>query len=452
MEFLWNLVSFIVALGILVTIHEFGHFWVARKLGVKVLTFSVGFGKPLLQKIGKDGVRYVIAAIPLGGFVKMLDERDSEQPISEEDRTRAFNRQSVWARMAIVLAGPVANFLLAIALYWLMFVIGIKGLVPQIGNVPETSIAYQAGLQKDDVISQVDDEPVIVMHDVTKAIAQRLGEKSEILLSVRRAGESAPKTLSLDISTWEVDDSEPKLLKSLGIYHPLESLDAIIGSIGVNGAAEKAGLQVEDKITKIDGKIIYQWQDMRDIIASKPNQRVLFEVERNGELIPIFVVIGSANEKDKLTGVIGIGNSPVDVSKYLITRQAGMIEAFGLAVDEMVKMVVLSTKMFLKLISGEISTKSLSGPISIAEGAGSTASIGLVYFISFLAMISVNLGFINLLPVPMLDGGHLLYFVIEAIKGKPLSEKVQEFGLQVGMMLVFALMALAIFNDISRNF
>ncbi len=190
---------------------------------------------------------------------------------------------------------------------------------------------------------------------------------------------------------------------------------------------------------------------MRNIIASMPNQRVLFEVERKGELIPIFVVIGSANEKDKQIGVIGIGNVQVDVSDYLITRQAGMIEAFGLAIDEMVKTVVFTSKMFLKLITGEISTKSLSGPISIADGAGSTASIGLVYFISCLAMLSVNLGFINLLPVPMLDGGHWLYFVIEAIKGKPLSEKVQEFGLQVGMMLVFALMALAIFNDISRN-
>ncbi len=256
MEFLWNLASFIVALGILVTVHEYGPFWVARKLGVKVLTFSVGFGKPLLQKVGKDGVRYVIAAIPLGGFVKMLDERDPGQTISEKDRARAFNNQSVWARMMIVLAGPLANFLLAVFLYWLMFVIGIKGLIPQIGYVPETSIAYQAGLKNDDVISHVDGDPVIVMQDVIKAIAQRLGEKTEVLLSVRRAGEPTLNEIALNLSTWEVDDSEPELLNSLGIYHPLESLGAIIGRLIPGGAAEKAGSQVQDKIIKIDGKII----------------------------------------------------------------------------------------------------------------------------------------------------------------------------------------------------
>jgi len=449
MEFLWNLASFILALGILVTIHEYGHFWVARKFGVKVLTFSVGFGKPILQKIGKDGVRYVIAAIPLGGFVKMLDGRDPEQQISDKDQAAAFNNQSVWARMAIVLAGPMANFLLAIFLYWLMFVIGIKGLSPHVGQVPETSISYQAGLLEGDIITQIDGEPVVDMQGVTKAIAKRLGETTEIVISVKRAGEHIAKELVLDISSWQVDESEPELLKSLGIYHPwetLEAVEAVIGSIVDGGVAEQAGLMVNDKIVTIGSDVISKWQDMKNIIASNPNQRLLFEVERNGELIPIFVVIGSAKVNGKEIGQIGVG--AVD---YTIVRKAEIIDAFGLAFDEMIKMVVLSSKLFIKFISGDISTKSLSGPISIAEGAGTTASIGLVYFISFLAMISVNLGFINLLPVPMLDGGHLLYFVIEAIKGKPLSQKVQEFGLQIGMMLVFALMALAIFNDILRN-
>ncbi len=445
MDALWNLASFIVALGILVSIHEYGHFWVARKLGVKVLTFSVGFGRPLLQKIGKDGVRYVLAAIPLGGYVKMLDERETDQEISQEDKPYAFNQKSVWVRMAIVLAGPVANFILAIFLYWFMFVLGINGITTEVGTIPEASIAQQAGLIKGDKIVRVDGEAVVVMHDLTKNIAKRLGEKSQIILTVQREGRSAEQTIVLDISKWQVDDEKPEILHSLGIFHPLESEGIFVGTITSDGPADKAGIEVGDKIQSVNGKPVERWQAMKLIIELLPNKQVSIEVERNGELIPLSVVIGSADENEPNSGFIGIG-SP----QYMITRQAGLFEAFGLAIDETINMVSLSTKLFIKLISGEISTKSLSGPISIAEGAGSSASIGLVYFISFLAMISVNLGFINLLPIPMLDGGHLLYFVIEAIKGKPLSQKVQEFGLQVGMMLVFALMAIAIFNDISR--
>lgn len=450
MDALWNLASFIVALGILVTIHEYGHFWVARKLGVKVLTFSVGFGKPLLQKVGKDGVRYVLAAIPLGGYVKMLDEREPDQQISEEDKPFAFNQKSVWVRIAIVLAGPIANFLLAIFLYWCMFLMGIKGITTDIGTIPEASIAQQAGLQKGDKIISVDGHSVTVMHDLTKNIAKRLGEKSEIILSVQRPGRTSEKQIVLDISKWIVDDEKPEILHSLGIYHQIESSSTLIGTVTPDDPADKAGILAGDKIISVDGTQVNSWREMGQVIASKPNQRVLFEVERNGELIPIFVVIGSAGGNEVNSGRIGVSSVRVDNSEFLITRQAGIFEAFSLAIDETINMVSLSTRLFVKLISGEISTKSLSGPISIAEGAGTSARIGLVYFISFVAMISVNLGFINLLPIPMLDGGHLLYFVIEAIKGKPLPEKVQEFGLQVGMMLVFALMAVAIFNDISR--
>jgi regulator of sigma E protease len=450
MEFLWNLISFIVALGILVTIHEYGHFWVARKLGVKVLTFSVGFGKPLLQKIGKDGVRYVIAAIPLGGYVKMLDERESSQPIAEEDKPYSFNRKSVWARMAIVLAGPVANFILAIVLYWCMFMLGIKGFVPEIAEPPKQSIAANAGLQAGDKIVAVDGQPVSVMNQLTKNIARRMGEVGSIELLVERSGIIPNTSYSLDISKWSVDPDKPQLLHSLGLFHQLEKIGTVLGEVSPDGAAAKAGLLVGDRISRIDSQLMTTWHEMREIIASQPNQAISMEVEREGELISFSVVIGSAEREGKEYGVIGVTNSLPDSARFVVTREAGLIESFGLALDETVRMVTLSARLFVKLLSGEISTKSLSGPVSIAQGAGSSASIGLVYFISFLAMISVNLGFINLLPVPMLDGGHLLYYVVEAVRGKPLSEKVQEYGLQVGMMLVFALMALAIFNDISR--
>ncbi len=452
MEFLWNTAAFIITLGLLVTIHEYGHFWVARKLGIKVLTFSIGFGKPLYQRRGKDGVLYVIASIPLGGYVKMLDERESKEPLAEEDQGKAFNQKSVWTRMAVVIAGPVANFLLAILLYWWMFVMGITGILPELGHIPENSIAEQAGLKTGDRILQVDGQAIETMHDLNKAIAIRLGETSQMTLEVQASSSSVTKLVKLDLKNWQVDDEKPEILHSLGFFHPLERLSAEVGKVVSGGPADRAGIRAGDIIREIDGESVDSWQQMQPKVESRPNKEVLFKVERDGELIPISVVIGSADENQPTKGRIGINSSLTDVSKYRVLQKADILEAFGLAIDETANMIALSMKMFKKLITGEISTKSLSGPISIAEGAGNSASYGLNYLIRFMAMISVNLGFINLLPVPMLDGGHLLYFVVEAIKGKPLSEKMQEFGLQIGMMLVFTLMAVAIYNDIWRFF
>ena len=450
MAILWNGLFFIIALGVLVTIHEYGHFWVARKLGVKVLVFSFGFGKPLLQKVGKDGVLYYLSAFPLGGYVKMLDERDQQNPIAEEDKERAFNRQPVWARMAIVLAGPAANFVLALFLYSFMYLIGIQGLSTEIGEVPEASIAEQAGLQKGDRIKSVDGQPVVVLHDVTKSIAKRMGDKGQIKLSVLSLQETTAKELSLNLSSWQLDDENPQLLHSLGIYHPLERRDAEIGSVSSGKPADKAGLIQGDIIKTIDGDKINGWNDIPVKLAKMEAGKFTIEIDREGELMPFSVVITSADKNDKERGTIGITRVIPDYSQYLLVQQYGLGDSISAAYDETLNMVALSAGLFVKLIKGNISTKSLSGPISIAKGAGATASMGLAAFLSFLAMISVNLGFINLLPVPMLDGGHFLYFTIEAIKGSPLSEKVQEIGLQVGMMLVFALMAIAIFNDFSR--
>jgi len=447
MGVLWNSAFFIIALGVLVTIHEYGHFWVARKLGVKVLVFSFGFGKPLLQKMGKDGVRYYLSTFPLGGYVKMLDERDEENPVKEEEKHLAFNRQSVWARMAIVLAGPLANFLLAIFLYSVMYMIGIKDLSTEVGLVPENSIAYQAGLQKGDFINRVDGLPVAVLHDITKSLAKRMGEKGQIKLVVRSRNSHSEREIVLDIENWIVDSSKPELLHSLGIFHPLEQGGTEIGSIASGRPADNSGMKVGDVVKSVAGQKVTNWRDMGAIIASSANKEIVIEVERKGELIPISVVIGSADKNDPNSGFIGIGNVVPDYSLYTVDQRFGLFESIALAYTETLNMVVLSARLVAKLVKGQVSLRSLSGPVSIAKGAGQTASIGLAYFIGFLAMISVNLGFINLLPVPMLDGGHFLYFSIEAIKGSPLSEKVQELGLQIGMMMVFALMAIAIFND-----
>jgi len=450
MGILWDLLFFIIALGILVTIHEYGHFWVARKLGVKVLVFSFGFGKPLLQKVGKDGVLYYLSAFPLGGYVKMLDERDTENPVAEEDKDRAFNRQPVWARMAIVLAGPAANFILALFLYSGMYLMGIQGISTEIGEVPMGSIAAQAGLQKGDYIKSVDGQSVVVLHDVTKSIAKRMGEKGQIHLSVQPMRGTSSKQISLNLANWKLDDEKPELLHSLGIYHPLEQRSVEIASVAEGKPAAEAGLKSGDIIKAIEKQQINRWNDIRLELAEIGTGKFTIEVDRAGELMSFSVVITSADKKDKERGTIGIKGVLPDYSKYLLVQQYGLIDSISLAYDETLNMVALSAGLFVKLIKGDISTKSLSGPISIAKGAGSTASMGMATFIGFLAMISVNLGFINLLPVPMLDGGHFLYFAIEAIKGSPLSEKVQEIGLQVGMMLVFALMAIAVFNDFAR--
>jgi regulator of sigma E protease len=450
MVFLWNAFYFVVALGILVTIHEFGHFWVARKLGVKVLTFSVGFGKPLWQRKAKDGVNYVIAAIPLGGYVKMLDERESE--VSPEEQQYAFNRKSVWARMAIVLAGPVANFILAIVLYWWMFVLGINGLSTELGIIDENSIAGKAGLVEGQVITKVDGETVYLLQDVVKAVARRLGETSNIEIEVKHKDSNHTKIINLPLNDWHVDSSKPEIIESLGIRHKIYDsvIEPIIAEVSQGSPADLAGILVNDRIMKFNQQSITTWPQLVELIQPQANKEAELIIQRNGELTRISVVIGSRTENNKTIGLLGVGPFNPDRSMYFTNRKGEFAESFLLAVNETGKMIDLSVSLFAKLITGDISTKSLSGPLSIAEGAGRSAGAGLVYFISFVAMISVNLGFINLLPVPLLDGGHMLYFVIEAVKGKPLSTKVQEIGLQIGMLMVFALMAIAIFNDFSR--
>ncbi len=446
MEYLWNFVSFIVALGVLVTFHEYGHFYVARKLGVKVLTFSVGFGKPIWQRVGKDGVRYMIASIPLGGYVKMLGEQaDDEPPLTEAEQKQAFNRQTVWVRMAIVLAGPIANFLLALLLYWIIFLNDVTSLKPVIAEPVSGTIAADAGLQQADQIIAIDQQPTESFQDVQLALVKRIGEKTSIELQVRRAGEPNPLNLRLDISQWEVDEQRPDVLGSLGLVHQGR---ASIIQVQPGGAADKAGMRSGDQIVKIEEQDIRYWDEMSKHLRERPGIPTNLEVLRNDELIPILVVLDSVEENGQQVGKLGVS---LEYSEYLQTTQVGPIQALNMAFAKTYSMIELTVRMFKKLLFGEVSHKSLSGPFAIAEGAGTTASYGLIAFLGFLALISVNLGFINLLPVPMLDGGHFLYFVIEAIRGKPLSVEAQNLGLQVGMMMVFALMALAIFNDLSRS-
>ncbi|WP_196137377.1 RIP metalloprotease RseP [Aliikangiella sp. G2MR2-5] len=440
---------FIIALGILVTIHEFGHFWVARRLGVKVLTFSVGFGSPLWKKKGKDGVDYVIAMIPLGGYVKMLDEREGE--VTEEDKPFAFNRKSVWARIAIVLAGPVANFLLAILLYWWVFLSGVVGVTTELGKIDSQSIAGKAGLKAGDRVVSIDEEPVVLYRDLNTGIVRRIGEKTEIILGIQKEGISQIRKVPLDISSWQVNPDRPDILGSLGLRLAVEDIVVLplISEIEQGSPAEIAGLKIGDLIVAYDETNVESWQQLVVKITKDANKKVVLGILRDGEPLEISVVIGSHETEGSKNGFLGVRPESPDYSQYITSRKGGFFESLSMGIGETGKMIALSSRLFKKLIVGEISHKSVSGPFSIAKGAGGSARNGLVSFFFFVAMISVNLGFINLLPIPLLDGGHLLYYVIEAIKGKPLPESVQNFGLQVGMILVIMMMALAIFNDLA---
>ncbi len=439
-----QLLAFLVTLGILVTFHEWGHFYAARKLGVKVLRFSVGFGKPLWQKIGKDGVEYVVAGIPLGGYVKMLDEREAEVP--DELKKQAFNRQPLWKRNIIVLAGPVANFVLAIAAFWIMFMMGVISLKSELGTVTADSLAAKSGLQAGDQIIAIDGEPVVDWEDTQFALARRMGDAAPIEVLVLRGNQE--KSVVIDTTEWTYDDRRPDLLKSLGMKPARPQI--ILGDVVVGMPADKAGLKTGDHVIAVNGEPLEGWQAFVDWIAQSQGNALTLTIVRDEQEQTVEVIPQSTEDGYK------IGTGPdreyftAFYEKRIVTKKYGFFEAFNAAIERFWDMIELTVTFIKKLILGEVSTKSLGGPLAIAEGAGSSARGGLVIFLGFLGMISVNLGLINLLPIPVLDGGHLLFNIMEAIKGKPLSEATQEYGMRIGMVLVLGLMAIAIINDFAR--
>ena len=453
-DILWNIASFIIALGILVTIHEYGHFWVARRMGVKVLKFSVGMGKSIWSKTSTSGTEYTIAMLPLGGYVKMLDEREGN--VAPEESHLAFNNQSVYKRIAIVAAGPLANFILAILLYIWMFMLGVPALKPMVGEVPEASIAFEAGVRSGDMIIAVDDKPVSSWQDVNQTIARRMGEKSELMLRVQHEDESLKRDYALSLANWQVDTKQPDLLGSLGLSPWVPNLQASLGEITPGLAADKAGLKAGDKVLTINELEVDGWVELVKIVSSNPGETLNFKLERNNQEIYLPVLVGEQERNGTVVGFLGV-NQPdwnqEDIERYQsmrYTQQFPLADAIGKGLDKTWDMFLLTFRLLGKLITGDLSPKNLSGPISIAQGAGAYASYGFVFFLSFLAMISVNLGIINILPIPVLDGGHLLYYFIEMVRGKPLPESVQEIGLRVGLVMVLSLMVFSIFNDISR--
>ena len=444
---------FVIALGILITFHEFGHYWVARRCGVKVLRFSIGFGQPLWSITrGKDQTEYVLAAIPLGGYVKMLDEREGE--VAPEELHRAFNRQPVAKRTAIVAAGPIANFILAIAAYWLIFVIGIAGMKPVIGPVADGSIAARAGLESGDVIVAVDGKPTPTWETAIITMLDHSLDEGEVKLRVRRDGSGHEEERALQFDGGIPEDlNRGGFLDYIGVRPLRPTIPPYIGRLAPGGPAESAGIEIGDLVVSADGQPIDDWEQWVDYVRAHPGQTISVEVERAGQRMTLSLTPERVESNGEVFGRIGAGvklqEMPEELQAFV---QYGPVDAFVQASIKTWDMSLLTLRMMGKMVTGDISLSNLSGPISIARYAGYSASIGFVSFLTFLAVVSISLGVLNLLPVPLLDGGHLMYYAIEWVKGSPVSDQVQMMGQKVGIAMLLTMMVLAFYNDIVRLF
>ena len=446
-EFLRNAGAFIIALGILVAVHEWGHYYIARLCGVYVKRFSIGFGKPIWSKVDKHGTEFALAAIPLGGYVRMLDERVDEVP--PELASQAFNNKSVGKRMAIIAAGPGVNFIFAAIALYVMFLIGISTIKPVIGEVSPDSIAAKAGLTANMEIIAVGSRETPDWEAVNLELMSYIGQESMPVTVVSQSDSARQRVL--DIAGWNFDPDSESPLRSLGISPFRPGATLTVAYVAEQTAASQAGLQQNDEIVALDGQPVTAWEDLVAQIKNRPGEQVEIRVNRAGQTYDLSATIGRRDTPEGQDGYLGVSPFAEPWPEgYVFTHQYGLLEAVGKAVDKTWRLMTLSVEMIGKLITGDVSVKNLSGPIAIAQGAGNSAGYGLVYFLSFLALISVNLGIVNLLPLPMLDGGHLMYFTIEWITGRPVPEEVQEWGFRIGAMLLFTIMSIAIFNDITR--
>ncbi len=452
MDILISILSFIVAVGLLIAIHEYGHYWVARKVGVKVLRFSIGFGKPLWQKkINNGETEFVVAAIPLGGYVKMLDEREGE--VEENELSRAFNRKSLGQRFSVVLAGPAANFIMAFFLYWLLFVIGISGLKPIVGEVEENSPFMIAGLQKGDEFLSISGKDTPTLEAVRMTLISNIVDQAIVDIRVRQ-GESLERTLQLDLSNTPIDMISKNLLQYLGFTPYRPKLPPVVDKVVSDSAAAIAGVQPGDKILLVDDQVMDDWVAWATYVRSKPEKMMNIVVLRDGIEVELKITPKRIETQNGYVGRVGLMPYVADdfYDHLRATQVYGFTEAMGASLQKTWDMSILTLQMMGKLVTGQASLENISGPISIAQYAGQSAQIGILSFLSFMAIISISLGVLNLLPVPLLDGGHLMYYTIEFFKGSPVSEEAQIFGQKLGIILLGSLMFIAVFNDIGRVF
>ena len=451
LETLHSAGSFIVAIGVLVAFHEFGHFWVARRFGIKVLKFSIGFGRPLWSRRGRDGVEYIVATIPLGGYVKLLDEREAEVVIPPQDLPHAFNRQPVWKRIGVYAAGPAFNFLLAIAFYWLLYMVGVPGMKPVIDEPPAGTVAARAGLHAGDQIVALDDQPIATWSVLRSELLDHALNQGDTRFRVR-AADGAERTVTVDLHAVRIDPA--LLFDDLGLSPFDPPRPAVVGDVVAGGAAAEAGFQSGDKVLSIDGEPVASFQALRRTILARPGQVARFAIERRGQPIELSAIIGSDGSGANAVGRMGftgqIMAGKADLWQDLRAEvQLDPVAAASAAVQQTWQISALTLRLLYRMVVGEVSVKNVSGPIQIAQAAGYSANAGLVAFVTFVAMVSVSIGIFNLLPIPMLDGGQILFGLIEAVKGSPLSERVQLAGQQVGMTLLLLLMGLAFYNDVA---
>ncbi len=433
--------SFLLALSILIVFHEMGHYWVARLCGVKVLRFSLGFGKPLyVKQFQPGGTEWVVAAFPLGGYVKMLGEQDDQ--VNPADLPFAFNRQSVWKRICIVAAGPMANFILAIFIYWGLFVYGMPGQRPLLETPMAKTAAAVAGITHWDVIEQIDAEPVQTWEDVNWLLAKKLVDGGELNLAVRNVeGQLLQKRLLLTGLTG--NDLDKDFLTKLGL-HPAKTVPARLGRILPGSPAEHAGLQVGDLVIAVNSKPVFDWNNFTESVRAKPEKTVVLDVQRQGSTHAIAVIPKRELDNGKAIGRIGVAPA------VLVKAQYPLGQAFVRSALKCWDTSIFSLKILGRMITGDVSWRNLSGPVTIAQVTGEAASIGWLPYLMIIAAVSVSLGVMNLLPLPILDGGHLMYYMVEILKGSPVSVQAMEIGQRIGIALLVLLMSLALYNDIVR--
>ena len=450
MEFLQTVLVTVATLVVLVTIHEYGHFWMARRCGIKVLRFSVGFGKPLYRWHDKTGTEFVIAAIPLGGYVKMLDEREGNVP--EDQLAFTFNRKPVGYRLATVAAGPIANFLLAIAVYWCLFINGVNGVVPIVASVEQGSIAQMAGLEMGQEIIAVDGELTPTWQALHLQLLERIGESGPIDFSVKYPDSDVVYQSRAQLDRWLAGAEADNLMASIGLELFRPELLAVVDQVLPDSPAQAAGLQSGDRIIRADGKTIAGWTQWVDYVRSRPEQLITLVIERDKQQISLDITPAKkTDENGQVYGQVGVGvmwpEWPEDMKRSF---SYGVIDAMSEAVKRTWSMSVFTLESIKKMLLGLISPKNLSGPITIAKVASASAKSGLEAYLGFLALLSVSLGVLNLLPIPVLDGGHILYGLVELLTGREVSERIQVVGYQLGAFIIAGVMILALYNDLAR--
>ncbi|WP_405234605.1 RIP metalloprotease RseP [Lentisalinibacter salinarum] len=446
---LTSVVAFVVAISLLIAIHEYGHYIVARLFGIKVLRYSIGFGKPLWSiRRGADDTEYCISALPLGGYVKLLDGRETE--IAPEDQGRAFDQKPVPQRIAVLFAGPAFNFLFAIAAYWILFVQGVAVVAPVVGEVEPGSYAAEAGLAYEDRILQVGGKDVSGWEDTLITLLGDMVDDGRVRLTVERADGSTER-LTIDVGRDAARLTEPGVLfDGLG-FRPW-SPPVVVGEVNPDSAAEAAGLESGDRIEAVDGEPVASWRELTEALSPRPGETVAITYRRDGDTRTVETTLGEMESDGERRGILGISNRIEPSERRISIQEYGPLEAVAEATGKMVDTTVFTVRMLFRMVVGDVSLKNISGPVNIAQYAGSSASAGSEYFIGFLAVVSISLGVLNLLPIPMLDGGQIVYQTVEWIKGTPLSERAQMIGQQVGILALIAIMGLAFYNDLTRIF